>query len=54
MSMNMLVDSLFMKTGEWLHPDLNHGPPIGPHWDYGVRGSSQTFRIFPDGNILPK
>ena len=43
-----------MKTGEWLHPDLNHGPPIGPHWDYGVRGSSQTFRIFPDGNILPK
>jgi len=43
-----------MKTGEWLYPDLNHGPPIGPHWDYGVRGSSQTFRIFPDGNILPK
>ena len=43
-----------MKTGEWLHPDLNHGPPIGPHWDYGVKGSSQTFRIFPDGNILPK
>ena len=43
-----------MKTGEWLHPDLNHGPPIGPHWDYGVRGSSQTFRIFSDGNILPK
>ena len=43
-----------MKTGEWLHPDLNHGPPIGPHWDYGVRGSSQTFRIFPNGNILPK
>lgn len=43
-----------MKTGEWLHPDLNHGPPIGPHWDYGIRGSSQTFRIFPDGNILPK
>ena len=43
-----------MKTGEWLHPDLNHGPPIGPHWDYGTRGSSQTFRIFPDGNILPK
>jgi len=43
-----------MKTGEWLHPDLNHGPPIGPHWDYGVRGESQTFRIFPNGNILPK
>ena len=43
-----------MKTGEWLHPDLNHGPPSGPHWDYGVRGSSQTFRIFPNGMILPK
>ena len=22
-----------VQTGEWLHPDLNHGPPIGPHWD---------------------
>ncbi|MBC8533612.1 hypothetical protein IAG03_06245 [Clostridiales bacterium NSJ-40] len=43
-----------MKTGEWLHSNLNHGPPIGPHWDYGVRGSPQTFRIFPDSNILPK
>ena len=42
------------STGEWLHPDLNHGPPIGPHWDYGVRGSSQTYRIFPDGTIMPK
>ena len=43
-----------MKTGSWLHPDLNHGPPIGPHWDYGVRGNNQTFRIFPDGSIVPK
>ncbi len=43
-----------MKTGEWLHPDLNHGPPSGPHWDYGVRGNPQTFRIFPNGDILPK
>jgi RHS repeat-associated protein len=42
------------KTGEWLHPDLNHGPPIGPHWDYGIRGNSQTFRIFPDGSMGPK
>ena len=34
------------ETGESLHPDLNHKPPIGPHWDYwnpdGVK-----FRIFP-------
>ena len=43
-----------MQTGEWLHPDLNHGPPIGPHWDYGVRGSSQVFRIFPDDTVSPK
>ena len=43
-----------MQTGEWLHPDLNHGPPIGPHWDYGVRESSQTFRIFPDETISSK
>jgi RHS repeat-associated protein len=21
-------------TGETLHPDLDHPPPIGPHWDY--------------------
>ncbi|MNT71166.1 hypothetical protein D3C72_2096260 [compost metagenome] len=41
-------------TGEWLHPDLKHGPPIGPHWDYGVRGSAETFRIFPDGNVKSK
>ena len=43
-----------MQTGEWLHPDLNHGPPIGPHWDYGIRGNSQTFRIFADGTISSK
>jgi RHS repeat-associated protein len=22
------------KTGETLHPDLNHPDPIGPHWDW--------------------
>jgi len=43
-----------VQTGEWLHPDLNHGPPIGPHWDYGIRNNPQTFRIFPDGTILSK
>ena len=42
------------QTGEWLHPDLNHGPPIGPHWDYGIRGVSETFRIFPDNSFGPK
>lgn len=43
-----------MSTGEWLHPDLNHGPPIGPHWDYGVRGSTETVRIFSDGSVISK
>lgn len=43
-----------MQTGEWLHPDLQHGPPIGPHWDYGIRGSKQVYRIFPDGRIFLK
>jgi len=22
------------KTGQSLRPDLNHGPPIGHHWDW--------------------
>ena len=42
------------KTGEWLHPDLNHEPPIGPHWDYGRREDGRTFRIFPNGEIQQK
>ena len=44
-----------VQTGEWLHPDLNHGPPIGPHWDYNYRGSGVSgFRIFPDDTIVSK
>ncbi len=42
------------KTGETLHPDLNHGPPYGPHWDYNYPGGGKGVRIFPDGGILPK
>ena len=34
------------ETGESLHPDLDHKPPIGPHWDYwGPDGIK--IRIFP-------
>ena len=22
------------QTGEQYHPDLNHGDPVGPHYDY--------------------
>ena len=37
------------KTGESLHPDMSHGDPIGPHWDY--RDSfGQWWRLFPDGS----
>lgn len=42
------------KTGETLHPDLNHGPPHGPHWDYNYPGGGKGVRIFPDGGISPK
>ena len=33
-------------TGESLHPDLNHAPPIGPHWDYWGPDGVKV-RIFP-------
>lgn len=42
------------KTGETLHPDLNHGLPQGPHWDYNYPGGGNGFRIFPDGSMTPK
>lgn len=42
------------KTGETLHPDLNHGAPYGPHWDYNYPGGGNGFRIYPDGSMSPK
>jgi hypothetical protein len=40
-------------TKETLHPDLAHGDPIGPHYDY--RAPDGTFyRIYPDGRVEPK
>jgi len=39
------------KTNQSLRPDLNHKPPIGPHWDY--KGPEGSFGIFPD-RIFPK
>jgi Bacterial toxin 37 len=38
------------STGEKLNPDLNHGPPIGPHWDY-VDPKGNEWRVFSDGRI---
>ena len=36
------------NTGESLHPDLDHPPPIGPHWDYtNPKGNTQRL---PCGN----
>nr|WP_245569005.1 polymorphic toxin type 37 domain-containing protein [Nocardia concava] len=36
-----------------LHPDLNHPPPIGPHYDFTPSGTP-GWRIFPDGRVEPK
>jgi hypothetical protein len=38
------------ETGESLHPDMQHDPPLGPHWDY--RAPDNTwYRWFPDGRL---
>jgi RHS repeat-associated protein len=36
------------KTGESLHPDLDHPPPIGPHWDW-KDSSGRQWRVPPGG-----
>ncbi len=41
------------KTGESYRPDLEHGGPIGPHWDY-KDPTGQWWRIFPDGSKVLK
>ena len=41
------------KTGEKWSADLNHGDPIGPHWDYSdFKGDK--YRVFPNGRIEKK
>lgn len=40
-------------TGESLHPDLGHGPPLGPTWDY-KDSAGQWWWIWPDGTMTPK
>ena len=40
-------------TGESFHPDLNHPPPIGPHWDWRAPDGS-WWRIFRNESALPK
>jgi RHS repeat-associated protein len=40
-------------TSESLFPDLGHGPPTGPHWDW-KDPDGNWWRIFPDGRVEPK
>jgi len=35
---------------ETLRPDMEHKPPIGPHWDYKAP-NKQWYRWFPDGRF---
>lgn len=41
------------KTGESLHPDPYHPPPIGPHYDWKAPDGN-WYRIYPDGSTVPK
>jgi RHS repeat-associated protein len=41
------------KTGESLRPDVDHPPPIGPHWDYKDK-DGDWWRKFPDGSACKK
>ncbi|MEP6650819.1 MAG: polymorphic toxin type 37 domain-containing protein [Lapillicoccus sp.] len=40
-------------TRETLHPDLEHGQPIGPHYDWRSP-DGYFYRIFRDGRIVPR
>ena len=39
------------STGEQWHPDLNHGFPKGPHWDYTDMWG-YVWSVFDDGRII--
>ncbi len=41
------------ETGESLRPDLDHAPPVGPHWDY-KDADGNWHRLYPDGSSVPK
>jgi RHS repeat-associated protein len=40
------------ETEESLHPDLGHGDPHGPHYDW--KTPDGKFRVYPDGKVEPK
>jgi RHS repeat-associated protein len=41
------------SENESLHPDLEHGPPQGPHYDH-VDKDGKKARLYPDGRYEPK
>jgi RHS repeat-associated protein len=43
-------------SGESLHPDLDHGEPIGPHYDWKSPSApnKKGYRVYPDGEVVPK
>lgn len=41
------------ETGEVLYPDLDHGLPVGPHWDYKDQ-NGDWWRLFPDNTVKLK
>ena len=38
---------------EYLHPDVDHPDPIGPHWDWKAP-DGEEYRYYPDGRVEPK
>lgn len=38
------------EARETLHPDFDHGPPQGKHWDYRGPGFPKGTRLYPDGS----
>jgi len=38
------------RTNEYWRADLNHPPPIGPHWDWRAPDGTR-WRVFPDGRM---
>lgn len=41
------------RTGESLHPDLEHPDPLGPHYDWKAPDGS-WYRYFKNGEVMPK
>ncbi|WP_333884448.1 FG-GAP-like repeat-containing protein [Sphingobium yanoikuyae] len=43
------------NPGQSIHPDLGHGPPYGPHWDFNDRKSKEgKWRVDENKKATPK